>query len=138
MNKKHNSDIELINASTCLLLAVSDADDCIDSNEIKIIKEIIIDFFNIESLNLDDVIQENLITLEESTDFYEFGKILNENFTYQDKIDFICCTYEVAFIDSKMHYYEDHMIKKISNILNVEHKDLINAKSEIESLLLKK
>ena len=80
MNKKHNSDIELINASTCLLLAVSDADDCIDSNEIKIIKEIIIDFFNIESLNIDDVIQENLIILEKSTDFYEFGRILNKNF----------------------------------------------------------
>ena len=134
MNKKHNKDIEIINASTALLLAVSNADNHIDKNEINIIKEIIIDFFNVKSLNIDNIIQKNIINLEASTDFYEFGKILNENFTYQDKIDFICCTYEVAFSDNNMHYYEDHMIKKISYILNVEHQDLIEAKNEIKNL----
>jgi len=138
MNKKHNNDIEIINASTALLLAVSNADNHIDKNEIEIIKEIIIDFFNIESSNINDIIQENLITLEQSSDYYEFGKILNENFTYQDKIDFICCAFEVAFIDNKMHYHEDHIIKKISYILSVEHIDLINAKNEIKSIFLKK
>jgi len=136
MNKKHNSDIEIINASTALLLAVSYADGHVDKNEINIIKEIIIDFFNVESLKIDNVIQENIKVLEVSTDFYEFGKVLNENFTYQDKIDFICCTYEVAFCDNKMHYYEDHMIKKISYILNVEHQDLIEAKNEIKNLFI--
>ena len=134
MNKKHNKDIEIINASTALLLAVSNADNHIDKNEINIIKEIIIDFFNVKSLNIDNIIQNNIINLEASTDFYEFGKILNENFTYQDKIDFICCTYEVAFIDNNMHYHEDHIIKKISYILNVEHQDLIKAKNEIKNL----
>ena len=102
--------------------------------EIQIIKDIIIDFFNLEPSNIDDLIQNNLKVLEVSTDFYEFGKILNENFTYQDKIDFICCTYEVAFIDNEMHYHEDHIIKKISYILNVEHQDLIKAKNEIKNL----
>ena len=36
MNKKHNKDIEIINASTALLLAVSNADNHIDKNEINI------------------------------------------------------------------------------------------------------
>ena len=134
MNKKHNDNIEIINASTALLLAVSNADNHIDNKEIQIIKDIIIDFFNLEPSNIDDLIQNNLKVLEVSTDFYEFGKILNENFTYQDKIDFICCTYEVAFIDNEMHYHEDHIIKKISYILNVEHQDLIKAKNEIKNL----
>ena len=136
MNKKHNTDIEIINASASLLLAVSNADNHIDENEIKIIKDIIVDFFNVELLDIDDLIQKNLKTLEASTDFYEFGKILNESFTYQDKIDFICCTYEVAFIDNKMHYLEDHVIRKISYILNVEDGDLIKAKNEIKNLFI--
>ena len=134
MNKKHNDNIEIINASTALLLAVSNADDHIDNKEIQIIKDIIIDFFTLEPSNIDDLIQNNLKVLEASTDFYEFGRILNDNFTYQDKIDFICCTYEVAFIDNKMHYHENHIIKKISYILNVEHQDLIKAKNEIKNL----
>ena len=135
MNKKFNTHIDIINASTCLLLAVSNADDSIDSLEIKIIKEIIIDFFDIESINTEDLIQNNLVSLKESTDLYEFSKIINDHFSYQDKIDFICCAYEVAYIDNELHYHEHHIIKKISYILSVEHKDLIKAKSEIKNLL---
>ena len=136
MNKKYNTDIEIINASTCLLLAISDADESIDENELKIIKDIISDFFNIKLLDLDDLMKKNIKTFKESTDFYVFGKILNDNFSYQDKVDFICCAFEVAFIDSKMDYHEEHLIKKISNVLNVEHADLINAKNEIKKFLL--
>ena len=81
------------------------------------------------------ILKDSMKLLNESTDIYEFGKTLNKNFTYQDKIDFIRCTFEVAFIDKKMHYLEEHTIKKISSILNVEHDDLINSKKEIKQFL---
>ena len=40
------------------------------------------------------------------------------------------------FIDNEIHYHEDHIIKKISYILNVEHQDLIEAKNEIKNLFI--
>ena len=112
MTKKHIESEDIINASTCLLLTVSQADNHIDKNEINIIKDIINDFFNIEHINIDQIININLETIKSSTDIYEFGKVLNENFSYQDKIDFICCAFEVAFIDNDAHYLEQHTIKK--------------------------
>ena len=60
MTNKHNESIDIINASTCLLLTISQADNHIDHNEIKIIKDIISDFFNIEHLNIDQIIHNNL------------------------------------------------------------------------------
>ena len=133
MNKTNNNN-ELL-AGTCLLLSISKSDGTIEQSEIEIIKDIIRDFFNCDLSLLDETISIGIKELNESTDIYEFSKILNNSFTYQDKIDFISCTFEVAFADGEIHYLEDHFIKKIANILNVEHSDLINSKKYIQKYL---
>ena len=130
-----NNNEEQIIASTCLLLSVSNADGNIDKREIDIIKEIVIDYFSIDSLVAENCIIKSKTIFEQSTDIYEFGRTLNNSFSYQDKIDFIKCTFEVAFIDKDMHYLEEHTIKKISSILNVEQVDLINSKKEMKKYL---
>ena len=135
MYKIENKYSSEIISSTCLLLSIAQSDDSLEKNEIASIKEIISDFFNINLNKMDEIIDICLESLENSTDLYEFAKDLNTSFTYQDKVDFICCTFEVAFADGTLHYLEEFFIKKISNILNVEHKDLINAKKELKLLL---
>ena len=125
---------EIISAC-CLLLTIAKADEILEDEEIKNIKEIIIDFFNIEADKIDYIVSESMNVLENSTDIFEFGRDLNNSLSYQDKIDFICCTFEVAFSDGQLHYLEEHAIKKIATILNVNHKDIINSKKEIEKYL---
>jgi len=125
---------EIISAC-CLLLTIAKADEILEDEEIKNIKEIIIDFFNIEADKIDYIVSESMNVLENSTDIFEFGRDLTNSLSYQDKIDFICCTFEVAFSDGQLHYLEEHAIKKIATILNVNHKDIINSKKEIEKYL---
>ena len=122
-------------SACCLLLAIANADETLDNKEIDNVKEIIIDFFNVEKSNIDNIISKSRESLNNSTDIFEFGRNLNNEFSYQDKIDFICCTFEVAFIDGELHYLEEHAIKKISTILNVKHADIIKAKKEIKNYL---
>ena len=61
---------------------------------------------------MDEIIDISLESLKNSTDLYEFAKELNTSFTYQDKVDFICFTFEVAFADGTLHYLEEFFIKK--------------------------
>ena len=61
---------------------------------------------------------------------------MNKYWDYQDKVDFICCTFELGYSDGTLHYLEEHIIKKISTILNVNHKDLIDAKIEMKDYLI--
>ena len=129
-----DTNTKTLNAATCLLLAVSKADNHIDNTELNIIKDIIVDFFKIDSNNINNIINENLEILNEATDFYEFGKILNNDFSYQDKIDFICCAFEVSFIDNESHHLEEHIIKKIAYILNVDRTDLMKSKNEMKKI----
>ena len=129
-----NDTKEIVLASTSLLLSIANADDNIDNTEIAIIDEIIQDFFDIDKNNTKDIINESLESLKKSTDYFSYGKKLNENFSSSDKIDFISCIFEVAYSDGEYHYLEEYMIKKIANMLHVENKDLVNVKMDIKRL----
>ena len=133
MNKKNYP--EHFFSGTALLLHISKADDIIQNNEINLIKNIIEDFFKISEDDSTKIIHTSLKILENSTDIYELGKELNKHFNYQDKIDFICCCFEVALADKNLHYLESHFIKKIAYILKIDNEDLINAKKEISNYL---
>tara|TARA_B100001094_G_scaffold328512_1_gene389076 strand:+ start:236 stop:649 length:414 start_codon:yes stop_codon:yes gene_type:complete len=132
METNTNNSSNIIDAATCLLLAVSHADNILNENEEKIIKDILIDFFNIDKKTANEYFRKNNNKIKKSTDLYEFAKILNSELTHQDKIDFIYCTYEVAYIDNDSHYLEEHIIKKISYILNIDKEDLIKSKNSMK------
>ena len=133
MENKEHANIK--NAATILLLSIANADNIIEKSEIKIIKDIVQDFFSIESEESYSIIENSMIELKQSTSYFEYAQILNENFTYQDKLDFVFCVFEVAHIDNELHFKEQHLIKQISSILNIEHHDLIKIKIEIEKYL---
>ena len=122
-------------ATTCLLIKVAFADEYLDAKEEKIIREILSDFFSIKTEEINKLFKDSNQLLKESTDIFSFGQLLNLHFTKEDKIDLIGCIFEVAFADGELHYLENHTIKQIAHILNIEHKDLINVKMEIKHFL---
>ena len=134
MTKSKDSN-DSINAATCLLLSIAFADEKLDAKETSIIKEVLSDFFSLSKEKADSFYEDAIDNVKASTDLFKFGKVLNDQFTHQDKIDFIGCIFEVAFIDGELHYIESHRIKLIANILNLEHSDLIKSKMEIKRFL---
>lgn len=122
-------------AATAMLISVAKADKKFKESELKSIADIISDFFQINSeVEIDELINIANQKLNNATDIFEFGKILNEEWSYQDKIDFVCCMFEISLSDGDLYYLEEYMIKKISNILNVNHNDLIKSKIEIKKI----
>ena len=125
---------EIISA-TAMLLAIAKADKKIEEKELLSIHIIISDFYQIESKQeVDEFIQIALDMLNQSTDLFEFGKILNQNWNYQDKVDFVNCMFEVSLADKNLYYLEEHIIKKVATILNINHEDLIKSKIEMKKL----
>ena len=131
-DKEH---INIKNSATILLLSVANAEYNIEKEEIKLIKEIIQDFFSIDTKETYKIVEQAIIDFKKSTSLFEYAQILNEHFTYQDKVDFIFCIFELAYVDKELHFMEQHLIKKIADILNVEHQDLIKTKLEIQKFL---
>lgn len=118
--------------SSCLLLIVAQADNKLLKEEISVIQEIISDFFQLDIESSKNIIEKSLFEIENAVDIYQFSKYLNSELNYADKLDLVKCIFEVGYIDGELHHLEYHYIKTISNLLNVEKADLINAKKEIK------
>ena len=104
-------------AATCLLLSVAESDEILDDNEIQTIKNILQEFFILNEITSHSLVQQAQKKTKESIGLFEFGQQLNQNFSHDDKLDFISCIFEVAYADGELHYLEHHTIKKIANIL---------------------
>ena len=72
---------------------------------------------------------------EESVDLWEFTNVINQNFSREDKIKIMESAWKVIYADEKLDKYEDRLVKVIGGMLNVDHKDIINAKMFIKEQL---
>ena len=131
MDKENNIAL----ACTALLMSVVKADGVIELKEIDTTKHIISKFFDLELEQVSQLIDKSLEALENASDMFCFGQIINNTFDHQKKLEFILNIYEIAYADKELHYLEQHIISKIANILHIEHADIIAAKMEIKKYL---
>ena len=133
-NKKDEK--KLIFNTTSLLLKVASADQIIKKEELDIIKEIISEFFAINATEADHTISEAIKMNKESTDLFEAGSYVNDILSLQDKIDFILCIYEVAYVDNNLDFLERHVINQILNILNINKEQIKSIQKDVQKKLL--
>ena len=114
------------------MIKIAESDDIISKDENLIIKEILIDFFNISNQRACKFIELANSHLKSSVDLHKYSKYLNTELSYQDKLDLIKCIFEVGYSDGKLDYLEYHYIKIISTLLNINRRDMIKSKREIK------
>jgi uncharacterized tellurite resistance protein B-like protein len=122
-------------ATAALLIEMMKADANISEDESKTVVRIIQSKFNLS----EDEIKILLLLAEEeirkSTGYYEFTSLINKGLTYEQKVKVIEHLWEVAFVDKHLDKYEEYMVRKIADLIYVEHKDFIEAKLRIKKKL---
>ena len=86
-----------------------------------------------ESLDLDEEELNELVQLAESeahqaTSLYEFTRLINDEYDYKAKVGLIENMWRIAFSDEQLDKYEEHLIRKISDLIYVSHSDFIKTK----------
>ena len=123
---------ELRLASAALLFEVIKADQTIDEREQSALKQTLISRFQLSEGELTELIdlaeQEN----EEAVSVYQFTRLINDNYEPQDKIAVIRAMWDVAYADGNIDKYEEAIIRKVSDLLYVSHKDFIRSKHQAE------
>ncbi len=76
---------------------------------------------------------ESLLALAEqeaqrATDYYQFTSLINREFTPAQKERMIELMWQVAYADGEIDKYEDHLVRKIADLLYVPHSAFIAAK----------
>jgi uncharacterized tellurite resistance protein B-like protein len=86
-----------------------------------------------EKFHLSAAEAQTLVELAEAearqaNDYYQFTSVVNRRFTQAQKIRVVALMWEVAYADAHANAFEEHLIRKIADLLYVDHRDYIIAK----------
>ncbi|WP_299879673.1 TerB family tellurite resistance protein [uncultured Cocleimonas sp.] len=90
-----------------------------------------------ESFDLDQKEAKELIDLAkqehaESTDNFQFTSLINQHYSATQRIELIEKLWRVAFADNVLDKHEDHVIRRIADLIHVSHSDFIASKLRIQ------
>ena len=122
---------KLNNACAALLVEVAFADKEFDEKEKESLKVSLLETYNLEEDAINEIILDAEKTIEESTSLYGYTRIVNDEFEYENKLDLLRNLWKVAFADGYLDKYEEHLLRKISDLIHISHSDYINIKLEI-------
>ena len=125
-SESKNQKIEI--AACALFIEIAKADGEFTDEERKFIVSEMKSTFNLDDGYVNDLILLAEQRVKESVSLYEFTGIINTTFTFEEKIELIESLWKLIYKDEKLNQYEDHLIKRIAATINIEHKQIINAK----------
>jgi len=115
-------------ATAALLIELSRTDNQVNENETRKILAILRERYDLPEADLEELVtlagQEN----QEATSLYQFTSLINDRFDPREKSQLILNMWEVAYADGRIDRYEEHLIRKISELLHLSHKDFITGK----------
>jgi len=66
--------------------------------------------------------------VRQATDYYQFTSLINKRFTPEQKERVIELMWQVAYSDARLSAHEEHLVRKIADLLYVPHASYIAAK----------
>lgn len=69
----------------------------------------------------------------DATSLYEFTKLINDGYDYQQKLSLIENMWRIAFSDDELDKYEEHLIRRVSELIYISHSDFIRTKLNVRS-----
>lgn len=67
-------------------------------------------------------------SIDEAHDLYQFTSEINRAWPAEDKSRLVEQLWQVAQADATVHKYEEHLIRRIADLLHVSHREFIAAK----------
>tara|TARA_R110001592_G_scaffold6774_11_gene36832 strand:+ start:2429 stop:2884 length:456 start_codon:yes stop_codon:yes gene_type:complete len=115
-------------ATAALLIEVSKSDFQQDPVEIEKIHELLVRCFSVSLTDIEEFMATATALNKDSTSLYPFTRYINDNCNNLEKYELIVALWEVAIEDGQIDKYEDHLIRKISDLIYLPHTEFIRAK----------
>ncbi len=118
-------------ASAALMVEMLHADDEVTADEETKIRLLIKQRFELNKTEIEDLIDLAHNEKHEATDYYAFTSLLNTHYSQQQKIKLVEDLWHLAYADNQLDKYEEHLLRRLTDLLHVPHKDFIRAKHKV-------
>lgn len=115
---------------TCamLMLEMIYVDENADEAEKKVIRRILQQQFGLSEDETEELLELAHEEKLDATSYYKFTSIINENYSQDQKIKLVEQLWEIAYADKTIDRFEEHLVRKLAELLHVPHKHFMQAK----------
>jgi len=133
--EENNDEQQLQLATAALFIEMMLQDGKVHEEEKISVKNAIKNCFEITDNEADELFELAEDELKHSTDYYQFTQLINNNYTQAQKVIVIEKLWTIAYADSHLDDFEEHMVRKISELIYVPHTQFIKTKLKVQEKL---
>lgn len=120
--------VDINHAAAALMVEIMAADHQWDDIEAQQIKTLLNSQLGITEQEADEILEEASEKQKSAHDLYQFTSVINEHYNNDQKYQLLKQLWMVAFADGQIDRYEEHMIRKLSDLLHLPHSKFIQTK----------
>ena len=117
-------------AAAMVLLEVAWADHKLQPEELNLIETALTQLYGIDQEQACRVLKQAESEHKQSTGLHKFTRTLNEQMSLDEKITLLTHLWRMNNLESASFHYEEHVIRKIADLLHLRHSEFIRAKLE--------
>jgi uncharacterized tellurite resistance protein B-like protein len=115
-------------ACAALMFEVARADFSVETTEQDAVTSLLTAQFNLSADEVFTITEAAIEQADAATCLFEFTRTLNELASAEQKRNLLAMMWRVAMADNALSRYEEHVIRKVADLLYVPHGDFIAAK----------
>lgn len=118
-------------ASSALLIEMLYADGEVSQQEEQTLFSLLRSEFRLTDEETTDLVELAHQHKHDATDYYRFTSLLNQHYSQQQKIRLVKNMWRLAWADKRLDKFEEHLIRRLAELLHVPHSDFIRTKLEV-------
>ena len=130
-DRSSSADRELQIATCALLLEIAHADNEFSPAEEQKIEQLMREHFTLSEEAFLEIKKLTGKKLKDSIDLWHFAKTIKEQYSYKKRGGIIEMLWAVIYTDDSLDAHEDYLVHKLATVLNLNHRELIDAKIKI-------
>lgn len=123
---------ELAVAATALMVQLSRVDRDEDERELQTMVDCAVKAHQFSPEEAQSILQDAQNQADKATSLYEFTGQINEHLDQEAKQSLLVNIWRVAFADGRIDKYEEHLIRRIADLLELNHREYILARHQAE------
>ncbi len=122
---------ELNVATAALLIEVAVIDQDFDQSEQQQLQKLLMAECELTDTEAATLIEEAKEASANSSSLYDFTQLINRHCDYQQKLSLVSGLWKIAYADGELDKYEEHIIRRITDLIHVSHRDFIQVKIQV-------
>ncbi len=115
-------------AAAALLIEMTRADHDVKGIEREAVAHAVQRTFELDSSESQELLALAERQADQATSLYEFTQLINRHFDPEQKEHFVELLWHVALVDGEIDKYEEHLVRRVADLIHVPHRSYIRAK----------